>query len=93
MGFRKEVRERLGKVEVLLETILAKFEADERLVGQNKELFDRLISRNWDEFWKSPTGTKEMEKTEMVMTPQSPLQDEDMVGRIVTDEEIGQPSS
>jgi len=61
-----------------------------RLETQNKELFDRLMARNWDQWVNSPAVAQmdfggKIDK-EYVL---SPTNDEGNIGGILSDEELG----
>lgn len=53
-GWRKRLNEKLELLEGMLARALARLEQrdedKERLIEQNKDLFDRLMSRNFEEF-------------------------------------------
>ena len=91
MGFRKDVKEALGRLEYKLNTLNTKIESKSaeimRLEEQNKRLFDRLMSIDWEKYInQNPDRWEDRSKTEVIT---SPLTDDNMAGEILSDEEIG----
>ena len=87
--WRKRLKEKLETLENMLETALTRLDARdeerERLIAQNKELFDRLMSRNFEEFRiYQPSGYEDLEMGTKGIDPD---QDEENAGEILTLEE------
>ena len=89
--WRKRLKEKLERLEDMLDTALTRLnerdEERERLIAQNKELFDRLMSRNFEEFRVyQPTDYEDLEMGTKGIDPD---QDEENAGEILTLEESG----
>jgi len=86
---RDELFKRLTALEEKMNMLLNLYGNTVRLEGQNKELFDRLMARNWDQWVNSP-AVAQMDfggdKKEYVL---SPTNDEGNIGGILSDEELG----
>ena len=86
---RDELFERLIALEEKMNVLLNHYGTMARLEGQNKELFDRLMARNWDQWVNSP-AVAQMDfgkiDTEHVL---SPTTDESNIGGMLSDEELG----
>lgn len=92
MGFRKEVRDRLSKIEFLLEQIqknLLSHRTAEilRLEKQNKDLFDRFQATKWADYIDKNPERWEQNEQPLVGT-ESPLSDESLIGTVVDDAEF-----
>ena len=86
---RDELFIRLIALEEKINMLLNLYGSMERLETQNKELFDRLMARNWEQWANSPAvGQMDFgnEKNERVL---SPTNDESNIGGILSDEELG----
>lgn len=88
MGFRKEVREKLEKLEEKVDWLVEVLGEESRLVKQNEALFDKLMARNWEEYQASPSMQNREETMVKHQMPLLPKQDESSIGEILSDEEI-----
>jgi len=92
LGWKNIVLGRLKEIEVAIKELTQRLDADERLAAQNADLFDRLMSINWEKYAHlSPDmytrqGVNEP-KREIVL---SPTQDEENIGEILSNEDLGQ---
>jgi len=86
---KEDLFKRLIALEEKMNILLNFYGSVERLERQNKELFDRLMARNWDQWVNSP-AVAQMDfgktNTEYVL---SPTNDEGNIGGILSDEELG----
>ena len=81
--------ERLTALEEKMTLLVNLYGEVSRLEGQNKELFDRLMARNWDQWVNSPAVAQmDFGKTDKEYVL-SPTNDEGNIGGILSDEELG----
>lgn len=90
MSFRSEVREALIRLEDKLNILNTRIESKSaeitRLEEQNRALFDRLMSIDWEKYInQNPDRWQSEEQAEVIM---SPLTDDNMAGEILSDEDI-----
>lgn len=88
MSFRKEIREKLAKLEGKMDQLISFYGTMKDLEEQNERLFDKLMTRNWEEYGATPTVLNREEERPFVEKPFSVLQDESIVGEVLSKEEI-----
>jgi len=88
MSFKKDTMARLERLEDKMDQLIEIYGEAERLKEQNEALFDRLMSRNWDEYNSSPSASNRIKRDKSDPIVLSPSQDEASVGGIFTDEEL-----
>jgi len=83
----QKILDRLGRLEGKMDRLIGLYGEVGRLEKQNRELFDRLMSRNWDQWVNSPAVSEGMggERESYVL---SPTQDESYIGEALSEEEI-----
>lgn len=89
MGFRKEVRETLARLEKKMDRRNTDLSLMERLKEQNEALFDKLMAKDWGEYASSPTMINREVTVKKEEIPLSPIFDESSVGEVLSDEDIG----
>ena len=89
MKFRDEVRRRLEGLELKIDQVLGLMAANNRLEKQNQDLFDRLMSIDWEKYASmSPTVYNRYEQDRSGESVMSPTQDESIIGEILSDEDL-----
>jgi len=88
MSFKKDTKARLARLEDKMDQLIEIYGEAERLKEQNEALFDRLMSRNWDEYYLSPSASNRIKQHMTEPTVLSPSQDEASIGGVFTDEEL-----
>lgn len=87
MWFRRREgnEDKLEAIVKKLDTLLIYCDVADDLRKQNSALFDRLMSRNWDQWGQSPSV---MGSLEAGMTEMSPIYNEDNAGGVLSDEDL-----
>jgi len=88
MSFKKNVTARLERLEDKMDQLIEIYGEAERLKEQNEALFDRLMSRNWDEYYLSPSASNRLKRDRPEPTVLLPSQDEASIGGVFTNEEL-----
>lgn len=90
---KKLIVKRLEAIELAIIRLINSMDADQRLLDQNKELMDRLMSRNWESYATySPDVHNRIEAGEDIESDK-PIMDEGNAGEILSDEDLGIQSS
>lgn len=79
----------LEELERKMDRLLILYGDIDRLQGQNRELFDRLMSRNWEDWAMSPAVEERLGKPRKGEFVLSPTNDESNAGGILSDDELG----
>lgn len=90
---KKLIVKRLEAIELAIIRLINSMDADQRLLDQNKELMDRLMSRNWESYAAYSPDVHNRLDTDEDIEPDKPIMDEGNVGEILSDEELGIQSS
>ena len=89
MRFRDEMRRKLEGLELKMDQILGLMAANDRLEKQNSELFDRLMSIDWEKYASmSPDIYNRLSGDSPTESVMSPTQDESIIGEILSDEDL-----
>lgn len=88
MSFKKDTKARLERLEDKMDQLIEIYGEAERLKEQNEALFDRLMSRNWDEYNSSPSASNRLTLNKSEPMILSPSQDEASIGEVFSDEEL-----
>lgn len=87
---KKELKEQLVRIEGKIEQLVGLLEKDERLVKQNQDLFDRLMSGSWEKYTQhSPDVYNRIAGEKEKQHKLSPINDEANAGGILSDEDLG----
>jgi len=90
MSFKKNVLEKLKNIEDKLGRLYLIINNDRSVMKQNQDLFDRLMSIKWEEYAiRSPEIFNRIEESKGTSNPVDPLSDENLIGEIIADEELG----
>lgn len=84
----QKILDRLERLEGKMDRLIGLYGEVGRLEKQNRELFDRLMARNWDQWVNSPAVSEGLGGEERESYVLSPTQDESNVGEALSDEEI-----